>query len=330
MNKNFESRKTEANFEKSILSFLPKSSLLAVSTYTSNGLIIAGISQKGEERWLNIQLNRPAGIGLTSNSLYVAEADRILGFSINELNQTFNLYADPIDNSPATYTGLIPQIANITGKILCHDLFSCTNEQFYCVNTKYSSLSFFSKSENIERFWMPPFITDWTDQDFCHLNGLGVSNGVPMVVSCLSSTNFSNGWRFFPPNCGVLVHVEKNEIIASGLTLPHSPRCIEDSVYFLQSGLASICTLDLRNNTIETLLELPGFARGLAINGNYAFVGLSAIRNSNLWEDLPIKKKRSTLKSGLLVVDLCQRKIVSSYYFTGGTEEIFDIQIISL
>jgi hypothetical protein len=41
----------------------------------------------------------------------------------------------------------------------------------------------------------------------------------------------------------------------------------------------------------QTVAELPGFARGLAISGPYAFVGLSKIRQTSAMDGVPLAER---------------------------------------
>ena len=77
------------------------------------------------------------------------------------------------------------------------------------------------------------------------------------------------------------------------------------------------------------MTELPGFARGLAFAGPYAFVGLSKIRPTSTMDGVPLAERRDMLKSGVAVVDLRAGQVVGMLEFESAVEEIFDVQVLA-
>ena len=61
--------------------------------------------------------------------------------------------------------------------------------------------------------------------------------------------------------------------------------------------------------------------------GQYAFVGLSKIRETAIFGNLPICDRFNELKCGIAVVDLQKRQMISCLEFQEGVDEIFDVQI---
>ena len=74
--------------------------------------------------------------------------------------------------------------------------------------------------------------------------------------------------------------------------------------------------------------ELPGFARGLALFGPYAFVGLSKIRATSAMDGVPLAARRDELKCGVAVVDLAAGRVCGMLEFRSAVEEIFDVQLL--
>jgi uncharacterized protein (TIGR03032 family) len=74
--------------------------------------------------------------------------------------------------------------------------------------------------------------------------------------------------------------------------------------------------------------ELPGFARGLAFAGPYAFVGLSKIRPTSAMDGVPLAQRRDTLKCGVAVVDVRAGRTTALLDFQTAVEEIFDVQCL--
>ena len=74
---------------------------------------------------------------------------------------------------------------------------------------------------------------------------------------------------------------------------------------------------------------MPGFARGLAPCGRYAFVGLSKIRTTSAMDGVPLADRRDELKCGVAAVDLAGGRVVGLLEFQTAVEEIFDVQLLS-
>lgn len=111
--------------------------------------------------------------------------------------------------------------------------------------------------------------------------------------------------------------------------MPHSPRIHAGRVWLLDSGRGRLVTADLVRGTVETVAELPGYTRGLAVMGPLAFVGLSRIRETN--SDIggvPIAERPETLKSGVAIVELASGRQVALLEFRSGIEEVFDVQLL--
>jgi uncharacterized protein (TIGR03032 family) len=74
---------------------------------------------------------------------------------------------------------------------------------------------------------------------------------------------------------------------------------------------------------------LPGFTRGLALCGPYAFVGLSKIRATSAMDGVPLAERREQLKCGVAVVDLRSGQCIALLEFQTAVEEIFDVQLLA-
>ena len=73
---------------------------------------------------------------------------------------------------------------------------------------------------------------------------------------------------------------------------------------------------------------MPGFARGLALCGPYAFVGLSKIRATSAMDGVPLAERREQLKCGVAAVDVRSGRVVALLEFQTAVDEIFDVQLL--
>ena len=98
----------------------------------------------------------------------------------------------------------------------------------------------------------------------CHLNGLAIQDGRVRWVTAFGTTDTPQGWREAKSN-GVILEVPSGEVIARGLSMPHSPRWYAGKLWVLESGRGTVATVDPGTGVVSTVAELPGFTRGLAL-----------------------------------------------------------------
>ncbi|MGB0119549.1 MAG: TIGR03032 family protein, partial [Solirubrobacterales bacterium] len=188
-------------------------------------------------------------------------------------------------------------------------------------------LATLDSKHNLVPRWTPPFITEIAPGDRCHLNGLALRDGVPRYVTMLGTTNEPGGWRKHKSNGGMLFDIRKNEPVTENISMPHSPRWYRDDLWVLQSGTGGLCKVN-RHGYLDTVAELPGFTRGLAFADNLAFIGLSQIRETATFSDLPIQEKGKDLECGVWIVDIDTGSTVGFIRFEEQVQEIYDVALM--
>jgi uncharacterized protein (TIGR03032 family) len=196
------------------------------------------------------------------------------------------------------------------------------------VNTRFSCLCTLDPDHSFVPRWRPPFTTALAAEDRCHLNGLAIVDGRPRYVTTLGETDTAGGWRADKPRGGCLLDVSTGEIVARGLSMPHSPRWHDGRLWILESGTGRLVQVDIATGRQVGVADLPGFARGLTLCGPYAFVGLSRIRKSSAMDGVPLAVRREQLKCGVAVVDLRDGQMMGLLEFQTAVEEIFDVQLL--
>jgi uncharacterized protein (TIGR03032 family) len=176
--------------------------------------------------------------------------------------------------------------------------------------------------------WRPPFISQLAAQDRCHLNGLAMRRGSPAFVTVMASTDEPGGWRQTRNNSGAVLEVASGEAVTTGLTMPHSPRWHDGQLFVLNSGMGRLERVDLATGRCEVIAAVPGYARGLALVGDLAFVGLSRIRETAIFGGAPIAAYHDQLKCGVGVIELSTGNTIATLQFATGVEEIFDVQAV--
>src|SRR5690606_29974768 len=123
----------------------------------------------------------------------------------------------------------------------------------------FGCLATTSETHSFVPLWKPPFASRLAAEDRCHLNGLALKDGRPKYVTAVSQSDVADGWRDQRTRGGCVVDVESNEIIATGLSMPHSPRWYRDRLWLLNSGTGFLGTLDTGSGRFEEVAFCPGY-----------------------------------------------------------------------
>jgi uncharacterized protein (TIGR03032 family) len=91
-----------------------------------------------------------------------------------------------------------------------------------------------------------------------------------------------------------------------------------------------MAVVDRDTGTATTFADLNGFTRGLDFHQHFAFVGLSRVRESNVFGGLPLTERlpESERFCGVQVLNLSLGKIEAALKFTSGVNEIFAVQVL--
>jgi protein O-GlcNAc transferase len=293
---------------------------IVISTYQAGKVLVLG-SHDGKLSISCMDYDRPMGVAISQDQMAIGA-----GAAIHFLRANHRAAASikPIGSHDGTY---VPHISRHTGRILVHDL-GWGSEGLWVVNTLFSCLCTLDDMHSFVPRWKPPFVSQLADEDRCHLNGLAMENGRPRIVSALAHSDSAAGWRADKARTGCLIDVPTSEIISDGLCMPHSPRFRNGQLFVLNSGLGNISYVDLKTGRLEIVESVPGYTRGLAFYGPLAFVGLSRIRETNVFGGLPIDEHREDLCCGVAVIDMTNGRTISMFRFLSGVEEIFAVDVI--
>jgi uncharacterized protein (TIGR03032 family) len=218
--------------------------------------------------------------------------------------------------------------SHVTGDIRVHEM-AFAGDELWIVNTRFSCLAVLDGRHSFVPRWRPPFVTALLPEDRCHLNGLAIRDGQARFATALGATDTPQGWRAQKADGGVLLEVPSGEIVARGLSMPHSPRWHGGRLWVLESGRGTLASVEVATGRVETVVELPGFTRGLAFAGGFAFVGLSQVRETNIFGGIPLSERIQERLCGVWIVDLRTAKVAGFLRFEGLVQEIFDVQILA-
>jgi uncharacterized protein (TIGR03032 family) len=220
----------------------------------------------------------------------------------------------------------LPRSVHFTGAIQVHEIGFAGGE-LWLVNTRFSTLCTLDGESSFVPRWRPPFITHLAAQDRCHLNGMAIVGDRVRYVTALGTTNTAAGWREEKARGGVLLDVDSGETVLHGLSMPHSPRSY-GGFWLLESGKGTFSAVDLPAGRLHTVVELPGFTRGLAFAGPFAFVGLSQVRESSTFGGIPLVERVAERSCGIWIIDLRTAQVAAFLRFEGRVQEIFDVQVL--
>ncbi|MDM4016456.1 TIGR03032 family protein [Roseiconus lacunae] len=216
----------------------------------------------------------------------------------------------------------------VTGNISIHEMGWGQEQELWVVNTLFSCLATLHEDFNFVPRWQPSFIDRLAPEDRCHLNGMAMVDGLPRYVSCLGLSNAPRGWRENKADGGSLIDVQSGELIAGEFCMPHSPRMHQGKLFMLDSGKGLLVTVDPADGTVDEVASYPGYGRGLAFAGQFAFVGMSRARERSVFGGVPICESSNEMRCGVVAIDLVSGRSVAFIEFESGVEELFDIQVI--
>ncbi len=221
----------------------------------------------------------------------------------------------------------LPRSSHWTGNVLVHEM-AWAGDELWLVNTRFSCLCTLDRIHNFVPRWRPAFVSALAPEDRCHLNGLAIIDGRPRLATALGVTDSPAGWREGKARGGVLIDVDDGELIARGLSMPHSPRWHAGRIWLLESGAGTIGVVEPADGRYRPVAELPGFTRGLDFLGRFAFVGLSQVRESAIFSGIPLTERLNERTCGVWVIDTVTGATVAFLRFEEAVQEIFAVQVV--
>jgi uncharacterized protein (TIGR03032 family) len=295
-------------------------SSLLISTYQSGRLVCARAQDSGLNTHFR-EFDKPMGIAVAPGRIALGTRTEV--WDLRDMPEA----APKIEPTGTHDACLLARNRHVTGDIAVHDLAYASGE-LWLVATAFSCLATLDADHSFVPRWAPRFITRLAPEDRCHLNGLAVIDDRVAYVTALGTSDEMGGWRARKADGGVLIDVASSEIAIHGLSMPHSPRWHRGRLWLLESGKGSLCVADPAAGSVQTVAELPGFTRGLACIGDIAFVGLSQIRESSTFGDLPITSRLKERQCGVWMVDLRSGAVTGFLRFDDLVQEIFDVAVL--
>lgn len=300
-----------------------------VTTYQAGRLVILERNDQGTINNHFCEFDRPMGLAIRGDRLAVGVDTQIIEFhDLPAVARTIN----PTGSFDAAF---LPRLNYHTGDVQIHELAwlegasAVSEPDLIFVNTRFSCLCRREMPYSFVPVWRPRFISAIAPEDRCHLNGLGIRDNRPRYVTALGETDKKAGWRENKKDGGILIDIEANEVLARGLSMPHSPRWHNGRLWVLNSGFGSFGIVDATTGYFTEVARLPGFTRGLDFYGNLAFIGLSQVRESATFSGIEIANRPVEERCcGVWVVDINTGNTVGMVKFGDALQEIFAVQVI--
>lgn len=296
---------------------------IVFTTYQVGKIFIVGLNSDGKIHISERTFPRCMGLGTNGKTLWMSSLFQLWRFENSLLEgQAYQDY-DSV---------LIPQVAYTTGDLDIHDIIIGENEKPIFVNTRFSCLATISETHSFKVIWKPPFISKLLPEDRCHMNGMAEENGKPKYVTIVGKSDVADGWREHRQKGGIVMDVESNEVVASGFSMPHSPRLYQGKLWMLEAGSGYFGYIDLNTQKFERLVFCPGFLRGLDFIGNYAIVGTSGLRQNKTFSGLELEqnleKAGAEARAAVHIINLETGAIENWIRLGGMVEELYDVRVM--
>jgi uncharacterized protein (TIGR03032 family) len=223
----------------------------------------------------------------------------------------------------------VPRHSSSTGYVNTHDLGVEADGRVLLVNTRFGCLAATSEEDSFVPVWWPPFLPGPWPNDRCHLNGLALRDGRAAYVTTVSRTTEVDGWRDHRRDGGTVIDVATDEVVATGMSMPHSPRWHDGRLWLCNAGTGELGWVDMEAGRFEPVAFAPGFVRGLCFVGHYAVMGSSKPRHGDLYSGLALDDALAAEgedpRLGLFVVDLRSGEVVEWFFIDGEIRELFEV-----
>lgn len=296
---------------------------IALSTYHTGRLFCLGLDEHSRLAWTVRAFQRAMGLCAAGQDLWLSSAYQVWRFrNMVEPGRTVSGY-DRL---------YCPRTCHITGTIDIHDMAVEADGRLVFANTLFGCVATVDADYSFRPVWRPWWISALQPEDRCHLNGLALRDGRLRYVTAVGMADALEGWRAHRSSGGVLVDVEANAVVATGLSMPHSPRWHDGALYLLNAGSGWLLRIDPATGEKTPVCFCPGFARGLSFTGPYAVVGISDQRVDRTFSDLELegnlKSHNARPSCAVLVIDLRSGEIAHRMTFSGQITELYEVTVL--
>ena len=294
---------------------------LAFTTYQAGKLFLVGLKPDGRLSIFERSFPRCMGLGIgPGGTLWMSSLYQVW---------RFENFLDPGATKDGYDAVLVPVAGHTTGDIDIHDIVIDEAGTPIFVATRFNCIATLAERASFTPVWRPPFIDRLAAEDRCHLNGVALRHGRPAFATCVAATNLAEAWRERRRDGGIVIDIASGEIMAHGLSMPHSPRLRGGRLWLVQSGTGEFGHVDRATGRFEPVCFLQGFARGVAFVGDHAIIGVSRPRENRTFDGLKLNERLEREGVGplcyLAVINLTTGDVEHQLKLEGVVEELFDV-----
>jgi len=299
---------------------------LALTSLGTGRLVLVNIEPDGTLKAFQRIFDRSTGLWADGQTLYLATLYQLWRFE-----NALPAGAHTDDGEDRLY---VPMTAYTTGDVQAHDIAVDGDGRLLFVNTRFDCLARPSPTHSFSPIWQPRWLDGLVAADRSHLTGVALVDGTPAYVTCagFAGRRGSGDWRSRLSDGGAVIDLRSGEPVATGLSLPRSPRWYKGKLWLLCAGTGELGYLDPDHGRFEPVAFCPGYPRGLAFVGGCAVVGTSKPRGDRGFADLPLggrlRERRAEPRCGLSVIDLKTGDTVHWARIDGQITEIADVAVL--
>jgi hypothetical protein len=230
--------------------------ITCLGAYDDSGLGTGGFVAVHDGRATIIDKIDSTGLCLSGNTVYrfARGLQAMIGYRIHGLHSLLK----------------IPEARDI------HDI-AVRDGQFVCASTGTNEVLWFDALGGLVRRWRAEGTRDaWHLNCFCEFQGR-------LHVSAFGRFSEHRGWVGQSTGTGFIFDLESGREVVTGLSGPHNPRWTGDQWLVCNSHTNSLFIDSGRG--VHRHVQLGGFARGLAFDQHFYYVGESANRKADVPSD---------------------------------------------
>jgi uncharacterized protein (TIGR03032 family) len=294
-------------------------SLLVTREYEHVVVALQGAGGRG--RVTHLAVPHPSGVAFDERRGMVHLA------STRNPNQVIDLA--PVEDGP-----LIPMGSRtLPGRLYLHDLAMVAG-RLHANAVGENSVVRLPDGGGADRVWAPRVVADHPEgfqRNHLQLNSIAAGRTLATSYFTASADDIGRrkpGQRNFPVDGrGVVFSGRTRAPVARGLTRPHSARLspVDGRLFVANSGYGELVTVTPADGTVAVVAELPGWTRGLALHGDFAFVGTSRVLPR--FEGYAPGLDPASCVCGVHVVDLRTGDVVASLRWPAG-DQLFAVEAL--
>ncbi|RLL49161.1 DUF4915 domain-containing protein, partial [Mariprofundus sp. EBB-1] len=153
------------------------------------------------------------------------------------------------------------------------------------------------------------------EPDSAHINSVMFYQG-RLIASIFGPFEKKRGYKEGTRGLGQVIDVVTGEVFIDGLSQPHSLTVVGDLLYLCNSEARELRVYE--GSCLKKTVDLPGYARGIAVSDDEIYVGISLSRNAKIEGD--------TSTASIIILDRGTWAIKG--FVSVPFSEVYDVMIV--